>query len=222
MTGEFLDAYAVLGVEPDASAPELKAAHRRLVRRHHPDLQPPEARPAATRRVQQINVAYGLVRDERARAEYDRLRRQTLRTGLAEADATVAATWERLVGQAGRWAGRWWRRNRGSLRQAGWRARRAGIDVLGRVRWILTCALWTFAGLTAAIFAQDAGGVDGPFTLLVGGIGGLLVGNRRGWQARLRMAGLDVPRPGVAWRALLLAAGLVALAGGVWVDARLA
>jgi len=31
------DPYAVLGVKPGASAAEIKAAYRALVKRHHPD-----------------------------------------------------------------------------------------------------------------------------------------------------------------------------------------
>ena len=95
----------MLGVSRDASHDRIKAAHRALVRRHHPDLAPPEERDAATRRVQQINVAYGLLRDEAARSAYDR--------ALRNADPVL----ERLAATAGVWAGRWWERNRAALRE---------------------------------------------------------------------------------------------------------
>ena len=116
-----VDAYAVLGVARNAPQDELKAAHRRLVLRHHPDLLPPAERPAATRLVQEINVAYGLVRDPQQRAEYDRL---TAQPGEA-LDALVTA--------AGVWAGRWWARNRTALLGTEPLARRAGKTV-GRLR----------------------------------------------------------------------------------------
>ncbi|MDP8969002.1 MAG: DnaJ domain-containing protein, partial [Actinomycetota bacterium] len=102
----FIDAYAVLGVPSDAGQAELKARHRQLVRRHHPDLVPPEQRAEATRRVQDINVAYGLVRDPATRARYDRLRRVAVGRQAAaaaasgasrqvgEADARLAAQWD--------------------------------------------------------------------------------------------------------------------------------
>lgn len=117
---DFVDAYAVLGVRPDASPQELKAAHRRLVRRHHPDHAPPEKRARATERAREINVAYGLVRDPEARASYDRLRRlrgarktaDRLRDGVD--DATLAAQWESLATAAGRWAGAWMRSTGGA------------------------------------------------------------------------------------------------------------
>lgn len=110
---DFVDAYAVLGVDPECSQAELKAAHRRLVRRHHPDAAPPGERAAATRRMQEINVAYALVRDPARRARYDALRA----AHLAEADpwagdADLAAEWDALLRGAGRWAARFWQRYR--------------------------------------------------------------------------------------------------------------
>lgn len=105
---EFVDAYAILGVDPECSQAELKAAHRRLVRRHHPDVAPPEDREAATRRLQRINMAYALVRDPARRARYDALRRaDSLTTSEPwRRDPDLAAEWEALIVAAGRWAGR--------------------------------------------------------------------------------------------------------------------
>lgn len=100
---EFVDAYAVLGVGPDASAEQLKTAHRALVRRHHPDLAASDPN-VATRRMQEINVAYGLVRDPATRARYDALRGKRRRYAR---DAALAAQWEELARAAGRWAGAW-------------------------------------------------------------------------------------------------------------------
>ena len=52
--------HVVLGVEADASATQIKAAWRRLARRHHPDLtgDDPEASRIATRQMAEINEAY--------------------------------------------------------------------------------------------------------------------------------------------------------------------
>lgn len=54
------DPYVVLGVEQGASDATVKAAWRRLARRHHPDLTAgdPAAARAATRRMAEINAAY--------------------------------------------------------------------------------------------------------------------------------------------------------------------
>lgn len=125
----FIDAYAVLGVPPDASHEELKAAHRELLRRHHPDHAPRDEQKAATRRVQRINVAYGLVRDEQTRSRYDTVRRrwmaqQAAEGDMAAVDAALANGWEELVGAAGRWAGA--RGQRAGITREGGAARWAG------------------------------------------------------------------------------------------------
>jgi len=57
------DPHAVLGVAPDASQATIKAAWRRLARKHHPDLADNAAeRRAATRRMAEINAAYADLR----------------------------------------------------------------------------------------------------------------------------------------------------------------
>ena len=204
----------MLGVAPDAPQAQLKAAHRALVRRHHPDLVDADERADATRRIQQINVAYGLVRDSARRAEYDRLR---ARRG-ADYDAAVVA--------AGRWAGRWWYRNRRTmarraahLRSAAARGgsvgRRVATDGLGRVLWLLLCGLGGVAGFLLAAGAQRLVGVEGPWAQLAGIVAGLAVGNQRGWHLRHRLAG--IPYSGRA--AALGLAGAVAVVGlGLWLD----
>lgn len=65
------DPHVVLGVDPGASPDTIKAAWRRLARRHHPDLtgDDPDAVRRATSRMAEINTAYAaLTRDDRAAA----------------------------------------------------------------------------------------------------------------------------------------------------------
>ncbi|HEX5014941.1 MAG TPA: DnaJ domain-containing protein [Candidatus Limnocylindrales bacterium] len=52
--------HIVLGIEPTASATQIKAAWRKLARQHHPDLtgDDPEASRIATRQMAEINEAY--------------------------------------------------------------------------------------------------------------------------------------------------------------------
>lgn len=50
------DPYQVLGVSPNASDQEIKAAYRKLAKKYHPDLNPGDAE--AARRMQEINAAY--------------------------------------------------------------------------------------------------------------------------------------------------------------------
>ena len=63
-------AYQTLGVEPKASDGEIKTAYRRLMKEHHPDKLvakglPPEMIKLAQERVQQINVAYDVIKSAR-------------------------------------------------------------------------------------------------------------------------------------------------------------
>jgi molecular chaperone DnaJ len=58
----------VLGVARDASPDEIRAASRRLARRHHPDV----AGPAADDAIRSLNAAYAVLGDPVRRHDYDR------------------------------------------------------------------------------------------------------------------------------------------------------
>ena len=64
------DYYALLGVEPDVEPVTLRRAWRLLALRWHPD----RAGPEATATFQKLAVAYEVLSDPVARAEYDRSR----------------------------------------------------------------------------------------------------------------------------------------------------
>lgn len=61
------DHYAVLGVQPSASAQEITGAYRRRVRALHPDT----GGPAAPEGLADVLTAYDTLRDPRRRAAYD-------------------------------------------------------------------------------------------------------------------------------------------------------
>ena len=65
-----LDPYAVLGIPRDASPLQVARAHRRLAKRHHPDLH--EGAVEAAERMRRINEAWSLLSNPIRRAEYDR------------------------------------------------------------------------------------------------------------------------------------------------------
>jgi hypothetical protein len=66
------DLYAVLGVDFDSTAEEIRAAYRGLAQRFHPDHNPNNM--AAERRMQEINAAFRILNDPLLRREYDRRR----------------------------------------------------------------------------------------------------------------------------------------------------
>ena len=63
------DFYAVLEVAHGADQETIEAAYRRLAMLYHPDL---NRSPEATRRMQEVNVAYMTLRNPSKRAMYDR------------------------------------------------------------------------------------------------------------------------------------------------------
>lgn len=63
------DLYQALGLQPRASAVEIKKAYRELVRRFHPDVNP--GRSWATERYKEVVAAYEVLSDEGRRARYD-------------------------------------------------------------------------------------------------------------------------------------------------------
>lgn len=63
------DPYAVLGVAKAATAAQIKAAYRKLVRASHPDLNPDDA--SAESRFKAASAAYDLLKDPVTRARFD-------------------------------------------------------------------------------------------------------------------------------------------------------
>jgi len=66
------DYYARLGVQPSASAEEIRAAYRAKARETHPDHNPGD--PRAAERFQAVKEAYQVLRDPDRREAYDRAR----------------------------------------------------------------------------------------------------------------------------------------------------
>jgi len=63
------DPYAALGLKKSATAAEIKAAYRKLVRSSHPDLNPDDA--GAEVRFKAASAAYDLLKDPATRARFD-------------------------------------------------------------------------------------------------------------------------------------------------------
>ncbi len=62
--------YEVLGVKKEASEEQIRAAYRKLAKKHHPDLNP--GNKEAEARFKEIAVAYDLLSDKEKRARFDR------------------------------------------------------------------------------------------------------------------------------------------------------
>ena len=70
---KFRDYYETLGVPRDATDEQIKKAYRKLARKHHPDLHPPEKRAEASERFKELNEANEVLSDPKKRAQYDAL-----------------------------------------------------------------------------------------------------------------------------------------------------
>lgn len=64
------DYYKILGVERNATDEDIKKAHRKLARKHHPDLNPGDKK--AEERFKEIQEAYDVLSDPEKRKKYDR------------------------------------------------------------------------------------------------------------------------------------------------------
>lgn len=75
---EFKDYYDTLGVKPDASEADIKAAYRKLARKYHPDK---NKEAGAEEKFKAINEANEVLRDAEKRRAYDQLRAGGYRPG---------------------------------------------------------------------------------------------------------------------------------------------
>jgi curved DNA-binding protein len=63
------DYYEILGVPKTASADEIRKAHRKLVRQHHPDVN--RNNPKAAEKFKEVQDAYDILSDDAKRKQYD-------------------------------------------------------------------------------------------------------------------------------------------------------
>lgn len=64
------DLYQILGVPRNASQTDIEKAYRKLARKYHPDKNPDD--PTATKRFQELQRAFDVLKDPEKREMYDR------------------------------------------------------------------------------------------------------------------------------------------------------
>jgi curved DNA-binding protein CbpA len=64
------DPYEILGVQRSDNETAIRAAYRKLAKKHHPDVNP--GKPEAAERFKEISTAYDLLSDKEKRARFDR------------------------------------------------------------------------------------------------------------------------------------------------------
>jgi len=90
------DPYKTLGVKPTDSEAAIRAAYRKLAKKHHPDVN--QGKPEAAERIKTINAAYDILSDKDKRARFDR--------GEIDAEGRETAAGRAGTGGAGGpWAG---------------------------------------------------------------------------------------------------------------------
>jgi curved DNA-binding protein CbpA len=83
---ETKDPYNALGLSREASQEDIRKAHRKLVRKYHPDANPED--PRAGERFKKVQQAYEVLSDEKKRREYDEGLRASSRVSPGRARST--------------------------------------------------------------------------------------------------------------------------------------
>ena len=88
---ETKDPYKVLGLSRNASQDDIRKAHRKLVRKYHPDANPED--PRAQEHFKEVQQAYEVLSNEKTRREYDKGVRTSSRgrSGRPHAEASSRA-----------------------------------------------------------------------------------------------------------------------------------
>jgi curved DNA-binding protein len=85
------DLYEILGVGKTASTDEIRKAYRKLARKHHPDVNPNDAK--AADRFKDISFAHEVLSDEKKRKLFDEFGRTGLEAGFDPEQARAYKRW---------------------------------------------------------------------------------------------------------------------------------
>jgi len=102
------DYYEILGVPRTASADEIKKAHRKLVRKYHPDVNKNNAK--STEQFKEVQEAYDVLSDPQKRQNYDQFGHAGVNAGAAPGEGGDPFAAYRHA-RSGRGGGRTWQAN---------------------------------------------------------------------------------------------------------------
>src|SRR4051812_11144122 len=102
-TVQFRDYYKTLGVDHNADDKTIRAAYRKLARKHHPDVNRGEK--ASEDKFKEVNEAYEVLSDPEKRKKYDRYGQDWQRFG--EAGSSGAASYSGTGGARASDFGQW-------------------------------------------------------------------------------------------------------------------
>lgn len=82
-----VDYYAVLEIHEEADLATIKKSFRVLAKKYHPDLNPDDE--TAAEKFIEVNEAYNILSDEKARKRYDRSRKKKTEQGAKQQEKTT-------------------------------------------------------------------------------------------------------------------------------------
>jgi DnaJ-class molecular chaperone len=84
--------YDTLGVKKDATSDAIRTSYRKLARKHHPDVNPGDAK--AEEAFKKISAAYEVLSDDKRRAAYDEFGEESLQGGFDASKAREYKKWQ--------------------------------------------------------------------------------------------------------------------------------
>ncbi|SRR5581483_7025920 len=167
--------YTVLGVPRSATAAEIKAAYRELMRQVHPDAVPnasPYWKKLAEEKAKEINEAYQVLSHSAKRRQYDQLLDEYQQAQAQPSQATHSPgsnpgqSWGRSQQTQAR-PGAWHRRP-SSSQQGQHQSSATGQRLWNRPAWRVSCLMWALLSSSGVYSASSASNAAFAFAMAFG------------------------------------------------------